>query len=136
MTLIAQMMPGMEWIPLIAMLAGLIVLIAIPSLVYGCLRKIAPNIRIGIGAWVVIAVASLFILRLLLPTPVSESHVIESAKPGMTVDELISKIGEPHEKHLSSDGSGTLHYCADYIGYAGIGVIVNSDGTVDDIWVE
>ena len=136
MILIAQMMPGMEWIPLIAVLAGLLVLITISSLIFLGMRKIAPNFKFGIGSMVMIVCVSLLMIRLLLPTPVSEARVIESAKPGMRVDELVSKIGEPHKKRLSPDGSGTLHYYADYLGYTGIGVIVNSDGTIEDTWVD
>ena len=136
MNLIAQMIPGMGWIPVIAILVGLLLLCAISSLTYICLRKVFPNFKFGIGTVVAIVFASLFVIRLLLPTPVSESRVIENAQPGMTVDELASRIGEPHEKHLSPDGSGTLHYYADYIGHTGIGVIVKSDGTIEDTWVE
>ena len=136
MNLLSQMMPGMEWTPVIAILVGLLLLCAIFSLTYYCLRKVFPNFKFGFGTAVAIVFASLFAIRLLLPTPVSESRVIENAHPRMTVDELVSKIGEPHEKHLSSDGSGTLHYYADYIGYTGIGVIVKSDGTIEDTWVE
>ena len=136
MTLVAQMMPSMQWIPLIALFVGVTILVALIIVGYRLIRKFFPNSKIRLGALVCLAIGSLLVIRFFLPTPISESRVIENAQPGMTIEELVSRIGEPHEKHFASDGSGTLHYYADYIGHTGIGVIVNSDGTIQDTWVE
>ena len=93
MIVIGQMMPGMEWIPLIAILFGVGLLVAISTSIFFCVRKVCPNDKMGVGACATIVIACLFIIRLLLPKPVSESRVIETVNPGMTVEALVAKIG-------------------------------------------
>ena len=136
MVQIAQMMPGMQLTPFVAFAIGGAVVAFVVWLVYALLRKTFPARKFGGGTIALLLILSLPIFRLLLPTPVAESRVIETAKQGISVSELISIIGEPHEQYMNADGSGTLHYYADYIGHTGVGVIVNSDGTVDGTWVD
>ena len=107
MTLVAQMMPGMQWIPLIALFVGVTILVALIIVAYRLIRKFFPNSKIGLGALVCLAIGSFLVIRFLLPTPISESRVLENAQRGMTIEELVSRIGEPHEKHFAADGSGT-----------------------------
>ena len=133
--LFAQMMPGMQWIPLLVVLVGLALLMMITLVVKHC-QHILPNRKFRIGVSLLILATFLLLCHFFLPIPVSENSVINNARRGMTVKELVSNIGEPHEKHLAPDGSGSLHYYADLIGHKGIGVVVNSDGTIGDTWVD
>lgn len=136
MNQLAQMMPGMQHIPLIVTAVGALSAVVFIWLVYALLRKAFPAYRFGGGTIAFLLMLSLVVIRLMLPTPVAESRVIESAKQGISVSELITIVGKPHETHIDADGSGTIHYYSDYLGHTGIGVIVTSDGTVDGIWVD
>ena len=133
---IAQVFTGMQFIPLIMFAVGVLTVAVVVWVTYTLLKMLFPARRFGGGTIVLLLIVSLTIVGLLLPTPVAESRVIEAAEQGISVSDLVSIIGEPHEQHLDADGSGTLHYYADYFGHAGIGVIVRSDGTVDGTWVD
>ena len=136
MDTIAQMYPGMQFIPLIMFAVGALTVVVVVWVTYTLLVKIFPARRFGGGTIALLLILSLAIVGLMLPTPVAESRVIEAAEQGIPVSDLISIIGEPHEQYLDADGSGTLHYYADYFGHTGIGVIVRSDGTVGGTWVD
>ena len=136
MILLSQMFDGMQYIPLIAfaMAIGVVVVAIIAGI---CLiRYLFPDRKNGGWTIVILVTTSIVGVRILLPTPVAESRVIDAAKPGTPIAELVGLIGEPHKKYLNEDGSGTLHYYADYIGHTGIGVIIKRDGAVDDVWVD
>ena len=51
MTLVAQMMPGMQWIPLIALFVGVTILVALIIVGYRLIRKFFPNSKLDLVRW-------------------------------------------------------------------------------------
>ena len=92
--------------------------------------------RIGIAAFLLPVAVLLALLWLVLPKPVSEDEVWRKASKGTLIEELISVVGEPHEKHMNADGSGSLHYYGDRLGITGVGVAFDSKGRIENSWIE
>lgn len=134
MICISQMMPGMQFIPLVAAVIGLLIvgaMVASGSL----LTKVALRRRKnGAGTYWLLATVSVGLLWLILPKPIDGMRVARAAEPGITVEELIAEIGEPHNRTISDDGSMVLRYYEDCIGFAMTSVRITEDGKVAQCW--
>lgn len=139
--MIAQMFPGMEALPLLAMLlglaVGLIALFAWVAVGSVLICAVFRRPRTGVGTYSILIAVFVAALWLILPKPIESGRVTTAAKPGRSADQLIFELGEPHGiDGPDQNGCRVLLYYEDCIGVATTCVRVDAGGAVVDSWYD
>jgi hypothetical protein len=140
--LFAQNFPGMEWLPVIVLVAAFVFI----SVVAGGailisrllpLRSIRPPIASKIR-WSVAAIITLSVLVLSVRScaPLGGPDPSQRIAVGMSAHEVRAALGKPHEQHRDAEGQETWIYYRDWAGTRYYLIRLDRDGKVYMQWLE
>ena len=140
--MLAQMFPGMEWIPVIWLA---IILAVVGIIVFGAsriarllpLRSARPHVATNVRRTVTVLIAvSLLVLIAKSCGPLSGPDPRERISIGMNTDEVRAALGKPHEQYTLPDGTESWIYYTDWFHMGYYSVEIDRDHKVFHQWLE
>jgi hypothetical protein len=139
--LFAANFPGMGLIPLIQMAFAVGVLLGVFFVARWIARRIRPSSIQPRDQFLHGAVTLALMAVVLIPmirefAPISEKTASQRIRKGMTLEEIESRFGRPHNSSQSRDGSATWCYKTAWFGDSYLCIQFNPDGLVENEWVD